>query len=105
MKFAPPGAEAHVIMNRLDGFVGTDPDHIPNRIAARIITQSYGCTEIDRIKGRMLARLLTLERKKMVTIALRKRFGLLTRYRDHLSDDRWSLAEVTSSAIQVVPEE
>jgi len=75
MKFAPPGAEAHVIMSRLDGFVGTDPDHIPNRIAARIITQSYGCTEIDR----MLARQLPLSGRRTLPSRFGSGLGLLTR--------------------------
>jgi hypothetical protein len=70
-----------VTVHRLDGFVG-DPSHVPSSIAGRILAQSYGRTEVDRIKGRMLARQLVHERKQKVTIALRQRFGLFTRQQD-----------------------
>jgi hypothetical protein len=79
MKFSPPGSEPYVILSRFDGFLGSDPRDVPNSVAAYILAAMRGRTEVERIKARMLARQLAYNRRKMVSIVRRQRFGLLTR--------------------------
>jgi hypothetical protein len=82
MTFSPPGSEAYVILNRFDGFVGHDVSCMPNSVAEHICAAwpaPGSRTEVDRIRARMVARQLIYNRKKMVSIARRQRFGLLTR--------------------------
>ena len=79
MKFAPPGSEQYVILNRFDGFLGSDPRDVPNSVAAHILAAMSGRTEIERIKARMLARQHAHNLKKRVSIVRWQRFGLLTR--------------------------
>jgi hypothetical protein len=82
MKFAPPGSEPYVTLRRFDGFLGSDPRCVPNSVAAHILAAlppPEGRTEVERIRARMVARQLIYNRKKMVSIARRQRFGLLTR--------------------------
>jgi len=82
MKFSPPGAEPYVTLRRFDGFLGRDPSHTPNSVAAHVLAALpplEGRTEVERTRARMMARQLIYQRKKMITIARRQRFGLLTR--------------------------
>jgi hypothetical protein len=70
----------HVILNRLDGFVG---ENMPNSVAEHICgwwpLPGSSRSEVDRIRARMVALQLNYERKKKVVSVLRQRFGLLTR--------------------------
>jgi len=80
MKICPPGSEPYVTLNRLDGYIGHDiPHSVAEHICAGWPTLGRPRTEVDRVRARMIARQLIYQRKKMVTIVRRQRFGLLTR--------------------------
>ena len=80
MKFCPPGSEPYVTLNRLDGFIGENVPHsVAQHICAGWPELGRPRSEIDRIRARMWRRQLVYERQKKITVALRKRFGLLTR--------------------------
>ena len=80
MKFYPPGGEPYVTLHRLDGYIGYDmPNSVAEHICAGWPEPGRPRSEIDRIRARMVALQLRHERKKRITVALRKRFGLLTR--------------------------
>jgi hypothetical protein len=80
-KVGPPGWREHMMMDRVDGFVG-DPSHMPKAIAVRIaaaIPPFHGRTEVEIIHARMIGRQMDLDFANKVRRARRKRFGLLTR--------------------------
>jgi hypothetical protein len=59
-KVGPPGWREHMLMNRLDGFVG-GPSHIPSALATHIIAGTpslRGRTEVEIIHARMKRRQL-----------------------------------------------
>jgi hypothetical protein len=80
-KVGPPGWREHMLMNRLDGFVG-GPSHVPSALVAHIIagTPSLGGrTKVEIIHPRMERRQLDYDFAKKVRIARRRKLGLLTR--------------------------
>jgi hypothetical protein len=80
LKCCPPGSEPYVTLRRVDGFIG---ENMPHSVAQHICSwwpaPGSPRSEIDRIRARMIALQLQYEHKKKITVALRKRFGLLTR--------------------------
>jgi hypothetical protein len=80
VKICPPGSEPYVILNRLDGYIGSNmPQSVAEHICGGWPTLGRRRSEVDRIRARMVALQFGYERKKKIVSVLRRRFGLLTR--------------------------
>jgi hypothetical protein len=80
-KVGPPGWREHMLMNRLDGFVG-GPSHVPSALVSHIIAGTpslRGRTEVEIIHARLKPRQMDYDSARKVRIARRRKFGLVTR--------------------------